>query len=236
MADVGMTYEQIQAVQAKFRGHAMELESLMRQIGGDVDSLAGAGWSHNGTYIASGGSDTTVQIWEASSGKLITTYTGHNNYAVWNIAWSPDDSSIATTGDDGGFHVWNPLTGKESPTFTYQGPPGSVTDIDWHGSQIVSTHAVEPPVVHIWNASTGSNVLTYTGHTGITRAVRWSPNGKYIASGGDDKTVQIWEASTGKRLLTSPQRTDSVTSISWNPNGQQLASASYQTDDRLMYI
>jgi eukaryotic-like serine/threonine-protein kinase len=35
--------------------------------------------------------------------------------------------------------------------------------------------------VHVWDASTGANVLTYRGHTGAVYTVAWSPNGMRIA-------------------------------------------------------
>ncbi len=70
-----------------FRGHKEEVLTVA--------------WSPNGQRIASGGGpfDDTVQICDATTGKLITNYQG--GLAVNQLAWSPNSKFIATgRGDD----------------------------------------------------------------------------------------------------------------------------------------
>jgi len=53
-------------------------------------------WSPDGTHIASsGGWDSSVDVWDASTGELLLTYRGHSSF-VKVIAWSPDGSRIAS--------------------------------------------------------------------------------------------------------------------------------------------
>jgi WD40 repeat protein len=63
------------------------------------------GWSPNGRYIASGGVDTTVQVWDATNGTLIYKYTGHSA-EVESVSWSPDSKRVASAGDDKSVQVW----------------------------------------------------------------------------------------------------------------------------------
>ena len=63
---------------------------------GDVNSVA---WSPNGKYIASGGRDKTVKVWDADSGKELRTLTGHS-YKVNSVTWSPDGRFIASGGNN----------------------------------------------------------------------------------------------------------------------------------------
>ena len=52
-------------------------------------------WSPDGSRIASGGKDRTVQVWDARGGELTLTYTGHTD-CIQSVAWSPDGSRIAS--------------------------------------------------------------------------------------------------------------------------------------------
>src|SRR6266566_1789579 len=66
---------------------------------GHSGAVGGVSWSPDGTRIASGGKDGTVQVWDATTGKHILTYPGHlqsvlpatdSPRSVNSIAWSPD--------------------------------------------------------------------------------------------------------------------------------------------------
>jgi WD40 repeat protein/transcriptional regulator with XRE-family HTH domain len=209
---------------------------LLLTYRGHTDTVYCVTWSHDGTRVASCGADKTVQVWDAFTGKLLTKYLGHTA-EVWNITWSPDDTSIATCGtDDSGIQIWNSATGVKNAMFTYQGPKGTVTEIDWSpvGNRLVSTHIDSS--VHIWDTVSGYNVLTYTGHTATAETARWSPNGKYIASGADDKTMQIWSPTTGECFYTYRKHTDKVFEVSWSSDNQGIASCSVASDDETVHV
>jgi WD40 repeat protein len=67
------------------------------------------------TLVISGGQDRTVQIWQAETGKLLYTYTGHQG-AIRSLAVVPPLLSassthtpvpfVASASDDGTVHVW----------------------------------------------------------------------------------------------------------------------------------
>jgi WD40 repeat protein len=62
-------------------------------------------WSPDGTRIASAGRDRSVHIWDASTGKTLSTYQGHT-MEVYAVAWSPDGTHIASASADKTMHVW----------------------------------------------------------------------------------------------------------------------------------
>jgi WD40 repeat protein len=113
---------------------------------GHAAAIIAAAWSPDGTCIASGGWDHTVQVWEAMTGKPLVTYSGHSNI-VCDVAWSPDGLLLASSGSDLLFgsrdkhvaqHIWNAMTGKG--VVTYTGHLDTIFTIAWSpdGNRIVS--------------------------------------------------------------------------------------------------
>jgi WD40 repeat protein len=50
-------------------------------------------WSPDGTRIAGGGGDDDITIWDASTGTVVNTLTGHTS-VIYSVAWSPDGSKL----------------------------------------------------------------------------------------------------------------------------------------------
>lgn len=77
-----------------------------------VDSVHGEGEgtcvavSHNGKFLASGGTDNRVRLWEMATGALVCDGVGHPA-RVNALKFAPDDKQIVSVGDDGCIFVWN---------------------------------------------------------------------------------------------------------------------------------
>ena len=138
-------------------------------------------------------------MWEAVSGKLLRTYTGHKSF-VLSVAWSPDGTHIASASDDQTVQVWEAVSGCLLRTYT--GHAGTVWSVAWSpdGTRIAS--ASFDRTVQVWEAKSGNLLRTYTGHAGTVNSVAWSPDDTRIASASDDRTVQVWEAVSGNLLRT----------------------------------
>jgi eukaryotic-like serine/threonine-protein kinase len=195
---------------------------IYRRHKGEVKAVA---WSPDGTRIASGSADKTVQVWDAATGDHVVICSGHNA-EVKAVAWSPRDGQRIVSGSlDTTVQVWNATTG--SSILTYRGHSQGVRSVAWSpdGTRIAS--ASEDKTVQVWNASTGSTILTYRGHSDKVITVTWSPDGTRIASASFDTTVKVWDAATGRNVYTYTHHSKQVWAVAWSPHdGQRIASGS----------
>ncbi|KAM7452000.1 hypothetical protein ABFA07_000600 [Porites harrisoni] len=163
-------------------------------------------WSCGGKYLATGGDDKLIMIWQmaryfvpsttfgGNSGKLnveqwrcVHTLRGHIG-DVLDLAWSPDDSFLAS---------------------------GSVDN-----------------TITIWNGQRFPDVVTVLkNHCGMVKGIMWDPVGKYLASQSDDKSLRVWRTSDWQQetVVTEPfaecSGTTHVLRLSWSPDGHYVVSA-----------
>ena len=195
------------------------------------NTVSAVACSPNGSYIAVGSWDHTVQVWNATSGKLVTTYTDQGELANV-LAWSPDSKYIVSGSADATVQVWNAFTGNT--LVTYRGHTAGVSALAWSpdGKEIASgswDHTVQ-----IWNASTGQPILTHLEGSDFVNTLAWSPSGQEIASGGNDTDVQIWDTQSGvTRLVYDYAISGPVDAIAWSSDGKKIA---YSGPDTLVMI
>lgn len=76
--------------------------------------MCGLKWSPDNQYLASGGNDNRLYVWNMQSLSPVQTYTDHLA-AVKAIAWSPHHHGLLASGGgtaDRCIRFWNTLTGQ----------------------------------------------------------------------------------------------------------------------------
>jgi WD40 repeat protein len=66
--------------------------------------------------------------------------------------------------------------------------------------------------------------LSLRGHTGIVRAVLFSPDGRQLYSAGKDGAVKVWDVASGK--LTRTLTVKDLSAVALSPDGKVLATGS----------
>jgi WD40 repeat protein len=193
---------------------------------GAVDSVA---FSHDGTTLATGNADGTVRLWDAATGRQITTLT-RSLGQVTSLGSSLYGTILAVGGADGTVQLWDTATRR--PT---SGPPashdGSVFGVAFNLDGTILVTGYADGTVSLWSLASGSCTSgpVIGSDPGRVRAtsVALSPNGATLAAGNADGTIRLWDTATGRQIgrpLTGPA--DPVTSVTFSPDGTTLASAS----------
>jgi WD40 repeat protein/serine/threonine protein kinase len=205
---------------------------------GHKGSVLTAAWSPDGYRIASGSYDTTVRVWDATTGWHSSIYSGHKS-EVWSVAWSPDGKYIASGGgyNDNTVQIWDAVTKQQIDTFdSKQG----VNSVVWSPDGKYVASSSYDKVILIRDPFNQITQLTLQGHTSPVKSVDWSFDGKHIASGSFDQTVKVWDASNGNLLYTL-QHNNYVKSVAWSPDAKYIASStgntsSQGTGEHLVYV
>ncbi len=104
-------------------------------------------WSPDGRRIASTSADRTMQVWDASTGKLGFIY--HNASAGMNaVAWSSDSRYLTAASNDKTVHVWDSIT--RNSIATYLGHTGYVTAVVWSPDRTAIASASVDRTVQVW--------------------------------------------------------------------------------------
>ncbi len=195
-------------------------------------------WSPDGKYIASGGMDGSVQVWDARAGRHLFSYNGHDG-AVLTLSWSPTSAVfpseagwyIASAGEDTTVQVWKVrisddemASQSETPVVTYRGHADALCVVAWspEGRRIASGGV--GTTIQVWDATTGESLFTYRGHLSRIGTLAWSPDSTRIASVAGDTTIHIWNATTGDVFVAEDLHSHPVTALAWSPEGRRIAS------------
>jgi WD40 repeat protein/transcriptional regulator with XRE-family HTH domain len=210
--------------------HRSILSSRTRLILHHDEKVWSVVFSPDGKWIGTASQDKTARIWDASTGRLLLTLSGHTD-SVNGIVFSRDEKRIATSSDDHTAKVWDATTGKE--LLTLSGHTNVVARIAFSpdGTRLATTSWDHTAIV--WDAVTGKELFTLSDGDGTSYEddIVYSPDGKRIAISGLDKNagdgfVKVIDAMTGRELLSLPdeQATD-PRGVAFSPDGTRLAVA-----------
>lgn len=177
-----------------------EREHLTSRINAHTHEVCGLKWSTDGKYLASGGNDNVLNIWEAaanghhSKDQALYTFTAHQA-AVKAIAWCPWQSNIVASGGgtaDRHIRFWNCYTGACVNSIDTK---SQVCSLLWSPNykEIVSGHGFANNQLVIWKYPGMSKVAELTGHTARVLHLVMSPDGSTVLSAGADETLRLWK-------------------------------------------
>ena len=181
-----------------------------------TDWVTSVCFSRDGCNALSGGRDSTVRLWEVSSGRELRRFEAFARYNSWvtSVCFSPDGHYALSAGVAEGLSVgreinfwdagdttpwlWEVSSGRKLRCF--EGHTNQVTSICFFPEGRYALSGSKDKTLRLWEVASGREVRRFEGHTNWVTSVCCSPEGRYALSGGLDGTVRLWEVSSGREL------------------------------------
>jgi len=144
-------------------------------------------FSPDGMYALSGSGDSTIRLWDISTGEEARTFRGHKE-SVTSIAFSPDGKYVVSGSSDDTVRLWNTYTGKEVRTF--KGHMADVTSVAFSpdGKYVVSGSL--DGTLRLWDISTSEEIAQFITLPDNEWVVI-IPEGYYNSSTSGDKYINV---------------------------------------------
>jgi len=200
-------------------------------------NIISCAFSPDGKQIVSGSVDKTLKLWNAVTGKEISTFSGHAS-AVNSCAFSPDGKRIVSGSKDYTVKLWDAATSTEITNLKVD-HDYKITSCAFSpdGRQIVSGGGYEhkeEKTLKIWDADSGREIKTFPAQTHQITSCAFSPDRRRIISGSNiyspisvnDDLLKIWDADSGMEISTLAGHIEGVTSCAFSPDGRRIISGS----------
>jgi WD40 repeat protein len=131
---------------------------------------------------------TIAQLWDASTGKLLHTLSGHGSL-VTDVEFSPDGRKVVTVSDDHTGRIWSARSGRLLRVLVGHSFPVNTGSFSPDGHWIVTASQF---TAGLWNAGTGQLLSYLVGHTAKLTSASFSPAGNWILTGSEDGTARVY--------------------------------------------
>ena len=190
--------------------------------GEEVGDIA---FSGDGRYLATGGDDGTVRLWDPVTRQQWELPGGHD-YAVRALAFSGDGELVAAGSEDMTVKVWAVADRTLLQTFSHDDWVNSVAF--GAGGELAS--AGDDGLLRLWDARSGEPLTEPLAAdaeaafaAGVT-GVAWAPGGGFLAAVHDDGTALIW-GRRGERLTAAPiELRGPASAVAFSAAGDLLAA------------
>ena len=187
--------------------------------------LSTVAFSPDGRFVAAGGADAVVRIWDVQTKSEVRSLRGHTDW-VTSVAFSPDGRFIASAAaeKDNTVRVFE-LPALEGGGGT-SGHALAVNAVAVSPNGKLAATAGTDQTIKIWDIDTGKEVATLIGNSDLPYAIAFLDNNTVVMGGrvetGNAGRLHFW-ATTPPRLLTSVE-TGEVYSIVPSANRTNLGA------------
>lgn len=194
---------------------------------GHTNRVRAVTFSPDGLFIASGGADGRIVIWNVANLAQQSRWNAHAD-GVNTLAFSLDGQGLLSGGEDRQIVLWNPFTGELIRN--YSGHGGAVNSLAFNNDGTLFASGADDDRIGVWSVTDGL-IRFLGGHGGDVLSVAFSPTAaSRLLSASTDDTIRLWDVlNTNVTPRIFAQHNDDVNGVAFFPDGRQFISVSSDT-------
>lgn len=186
-------------------------------------------FSQDGRWLATGGRDKMVRVWDMLTGANTLMLAGHTDW-VTDVHFNQDGTRLISGGQDHSVRVWDTRT--YSQTLTLEHHERAVTGVAFSPDDRLIASGSLDGTLWLGDAQTGETITVLPNYGGPVWGVAFHPNGQTLVSGSENGDIWMWGLYHSS-LLRLSSHSGPVTALDFNADGTRLASASWDGSVRV---
>ncbi len=155
----------------------------------------------DGTRALSGARDSTMILWDATTGEALTTFRGHSD-GIHAVAFSPDGTHAVSGSRDKSVTLWDLISGEALRQFGVgsQGHTDWVTAVAFNPDSTLILSGSRDRTLILWDIASGNMIRRDLDRTGNPIVVQFSPDSQVAYAAYDAGDLRLFPASQSSLL------------------------------------
>ena len=181
-----------------------------------------AAFAPDGSWLASGGSDDAVLLWNTESARQLRALNGHGGY-IRSVAISTDGQFLASGSNDRTIKIWNVAEGRE--LFTLRGHEGPVEGLAFSRDGRWLASGSSDRTIKVWDLSSRKDIQSLNGRSAAVSVLSFTGNGELLAA-AEGNVIRLWDTKKWREVKTLRRHSAQIAALRFSDDNEWFASAS----------
>ena len=191
-------------------------------LNGHLGAITAVNYTPSGELIVTSSSDTTVRLWQASSGEELRVLQGHTGQ-VTSVTVDPTGRMILSGAADNTIRLWD--IPRADPLLELAAGDLPVQGLAIHTASGTLVSGGDDGLVRIWDLAAAKEQYQLKGHTAAVVAAAYRADANQLATIDINGLVRLWDPLLRNETHQLGVQEGEARVLTYHPNNQQLISA-----------